>query len=142
MSHRELPAERLRRAARRGTGEGGSATVLAVGVIAALLTVTLGALVVLGAVRSVHVARSAADLGALAAAGHFQVHADPAAACREADRIARRHEARVLDCSVGDLGVVTVTASVPIRPHLAGVGPDRAEGTARAGPAGTDRAIG
>lgn len=137
MSHHELRAGRPRTAVRCGPGETGSATVLAVGLIAAVLTVTLGALAVLDAVRSVHVARAAADLGALAAAGHFQEGADPAAACGQADRIARRHEARVLACSVDPRGVVTVTASVQIGHRLTGIGPGHAEGTARAGATGT-----
>lgn len=142
MSRRELRADRPSRAARRGRSETGSATVLAVGLIAAVLTVTLGALTVLGAMRSVHVARSAADLGALAAASHLQEHASPVTACDQASRIARHHEARVLACSVDVHGVVTVTTSVPISHRLPGVGADHAEGTARAGPAGTDPAGG
>lgn len=135
MPRRESRVGRPPRAARRGPGEAGSAAVLAVGLIAAVLTVTIGALVVLGAVRSVHVARAAADLGALAAASHFQEHADPVAACGRADRISRRHDAQLLDCTMDGQGVVTVTTSVPIRPHISGVGPGHAEGTARAGPA-------
>ena len=114
----------------------GSATVLAVGLIAVLLTVTVAALAVLGAMRSLHAARAAADLAALAGAGHLQEHGDPAAACRESERIAARQQATVTACEVGAGEVVTVTTSVgiPLRPP--GV-PESAQGRARAGPVPT-----
>lgn len=117
-------------------GDRGSATVLAAGIIAVLLTVTLAALVVLGALRSLHVARASADLAALAGAGHLQEQGDPGAACREAERIAARQRATVTTCEVGAGEVVTVTTSVgiPLRPP--GV-PESAEGRARAGPVPT-----
>ncbi len=118
-------------------GDRGSATVLAVGLIAVLLTVTVAALVVLGAIRSLHVARASADLAALAGAGHLQEEGDPGAACREAERIAARQHATVDACAVGAGEVVTVTTSVgiPLRPP--GV-PESAQGRARAGPVPTD----
>ncbi len=119
----------------RARGEVGSSTVLALGLIAVLLTLTMAALAVLGAVRAVHVARSAADLAALAGAVVHQRTPDASAACAEAGRIARRHDAEVVSCEVGAGGQVTVTTSVAIRHRLAGVGPDHAEGRARAGPA-------
>ena len=117
-------------------GERGSATVLAVGLIAVMLTVTVAALVVLGAIRSLHAARASADLAALAGAGHLQQQGDPAAACREAERIAARQQATVVACEVGAGEVVTVTTSVgiPLRPP--GV-PESARGRARAGPVPT-----
>lgn len=117
-------------------GESGSATVLAVGLIAVLLTVTVAALVVLGAIRSVHAARAAADLAALAGAGHLQEQGDPGAACRVAERIAARQRATVVACEVGAGEIVTVTTSVgiPLRPP--GV-PESAQGRARAGPVPT-----
>lgn len=118
---------------RRRHDESGSATVLALGVIVAVLTVTIGGLAVLGALRAVHVARSSADLAALAAAGHFQQHTDPVAACAQARRIARRQSAQVVGCSIDVAGVASVTTSVPITggPVL---GPEAAQGQARAGP--------
>ncbi|KRE35065.1 hypothetical protein ASG73_17140 [Janibacter sp. Soil728] len=122
MRHRELWDER------------GSSTVLAVGLIVAMLSVTLAASAVLSAVRSAHVARSAADLAALAAAIQLQESPDPRGACGEAARVATRHDARVLSCDVGTSGVVTVTVATSIPLRLAGVGPDHAEGRARAGP--------
>lgn len=123
MSRREIRDER------------GSSTVMALGIIAVLLTVTVGALAVLGAMRAAHLARSAADLAALAGAVVYQQVLDDSAACAESERIARRHDAQVVTCEVGAGGEVTVTTSVRITPRVAGVGPDRAEGRARAGPA-------
>ena len=120
---------------RPGPGhDAGSASVLAVGVIACLLAIALGALAVLSAVRASHVARSTADLAALAAAGRIEQAGDPAGACVEARRVARLHDAAVVACTV-DGSEVSVTTSVAIPLRLGGVGPDHAEGRARAGPA-------
>lgn len=114
--------------------ERGSSTVLAVGLVVAMLSVTLAASAVLSAVRSAHVARSAADLAALAGAIQLQESSDAGAACGEAARVAARHDARVLSCRVGASGDVTVTVATSIPLRLAGMGPDHAEGRARAGP--------
>lgn len=114
--------------------ESGSSTVLVVGLIAVLLTVTVAALTVLGAMRAAHVARSSADLAALAGAVAYQEVPDASTACAEATRIALRHDTEMLSCEVGAGGVVTVTTSAPITHRLAGVGPDHTEGRARAGP--------
>ncbi len=116
--------------------EAGSSTILALGIIVALLTTMVAGLAVLSAVRTAHTARSAADLAALAGAAHYQEHLDAGSACGEARRIALRHEAQTIGCEVGVRGEVTVTTSVMITHRLAGVGPDRAEGRARAGPSG------
>lgn len=115
--------------------EAGSSTVLAVGLIAALLCVTIGALAVLSAVRSAHVARSAADLSALAGAVEYQESPDARSACAEAGRVASRHDVRVLACEVGGAGDVSVTVAARIPLRLGGIGPEEAEGRARAGPA-------
>lgn len=112
----------------------GSSTVLAVGLIAVLLTVTLAALAVLSAVRAAHVARSTSDLAALAGAIEYQQSTDASAACAEVARVAALHDVQVLTCEVGGGGEVTVTTSAPISLRLGGVGPDHAEGRARAGP--------
>lgn len=133
MAHPEPLGPGAGQPVRRRQDESGSATVLALGVIVAVLTVTIGGLAVLGALRAVHVARSSADLAALAAAGHYQQHADPVAACTEARRIARRHSAQVIECGVGAGGVASVTTSVPITGGL-DLGPEAAQGRARAGP--------
>jgi len=107
---------------------------MALGLIALLLTITVAALAVLSAVRAAHVARSSADLAALAAAVVHQEDPGRVAACAEAERIARRHDVELVACAVGARGEVTVTVSAPITHRLAGVGPDHAEGRARAGP--------
>lgn len=112
----------------------GSSTVMALGLIAVLLTTTVAALAVLSAVRAAHQARSAADLAALAGAVVHQEVSDASASCAEARRIALRHDVELVTCEVDAGGVVTVTTSAPITHRLAGVGPDRAEGRARAGP--------
>ena len=114
--------------------DAGSSSVVAVGLVALLLTLTVASLAVLSAVRAAHVARSSADLAALAGAVVHQQSADPTAACAEAERIALRHDVEMVECAVGAGGVVTVTASAPITHRLAGVGPERAQGVARAGP--------
>lgn len=115
-------------------GEAGSSSVLAVGLIAVLLTATVATLAVLSAVRAAHVARSAADVAALAGAIEYQQVSDPAGACTEATRVARRHDVEVLSCVVAGGGDVTVTVAAEIPLRLAGVGPEQAEGRARAGP--------
>ena len=119
--------------------ESGSSTVLAVGLIAVLLTVTVAALAVLGAIRAAHVARASADLAALAGAVAYQEAPEASAACVEATRIAHRHETELVTCDVDAGGVVTVTTSAPIVHRLGGVGPDHAEGRARAGPDPAER---
>ncbi len=64
----------------------------------------------------------------------YQERFDADSACAESGRIARRHQARIVGCEVGAGGEVSVTISVQIDHRLTGVGPDRAEGRARAGP--------
>ena len=113
----------------------GSSTVLVLGLVAVLLTTTVAALAVLSAVRAAHQARSAAGLASLAGAVVHQEVSDASAACAEASRIALRHDVEMLTCEVGAGGVVTVTTSATITHRLGGVGPERAEGRARAGPA-------
>lgn len=117
--------------ARAGT-DAGSGTVNAVGIIAALLTATVGALAVLSAVHAVHTARAAADLGALAAAVDHQEGGG--AGCAEAVRVAALHEVDVTRCTIDAAGVADVTTSAAIAFQVPGVTPARAEGRARAGP--------
>ena len=112
----------------------GSSTVMALGLIAVLLTVTAAAVVVLGAMRAAHVARSSADLAALAGAVAYQRDPASSAACAEVERISRRHDVEMIACDVSAGGVVTVTTAAPIPLRLAGIGPEQAEGRARAGP--------
>lgn len=118
----------------RVRADSGSASVLVLGVVAALLGVTVGALGVLGVIRAVHAARSAADLAALAAAGHIQEQVAPEVACARARQIARRQGANIAGCVV-DGATVTVTTTVRIPLRLLGIAPETAKGRARAGPA-------
>ncbi|MGI5197088.1 Rv3654c family TadE-like protein [Streptomyces sp. CA-288835] len=104
----------------------GSATVLAVGVIA-VLCVFFGAILAMSqAVMTRHHAGGAADLAALAAADHWMEGGT--AACAQADRVARAQGTRIVRCAVyGEISDVRVAA---------GRGPFTAEVRSRAGPAG------
>jgi secretion/DNA translocation related TadE-like protein len=90
--------------------ERGSATVLTVGAAGALVLVLSGVLVVAGAVRDVHRARSAADLASLAAAG-------PAAHggevdCRVGASVAEANGALLTGCAPQADASVVVTVAV------------------------------
>jgi secretion/DNA translocation related TadE-like protein len=110
----------------------GSATVLTVGAVAAVVLVLTGVLVVSGAVRDVHRARAAADLAALAAAG--PVATGGAADCAAGASIARANGAVLTGCAVEPDGSVVVAVSVGHR-WVAGWGglPTVVSGRARAG---------
>ena len=99
----------------------GSATLVAVAVMAVLLAVTIGGFYLASAIIARHRAQAGADLAALAAAARLPDGSD--VACGEASAIADAMGVGVADCVVDGLDViVTVTA-----------GPARA--AARAGPA-------
>lgn len=121
----------------------GSASVLAVGVMLAIVLLLGGLLAVGAAARATHRMRAAADLGALAGATRRQGGADPAQACAVAREVARANGARDVECRV-EGAVVQVRASRPV--DLAGVFPGMplASAMARAGPAAArvDRARG
>lgn len=110
---------------RRRFSDRGSASVWSVGAIA-LLCVVFGAGLALGqAVVGRHRAAGAADLAALAAAGHWAEGS--AAACARADRVARAQGTRLVRCVIaGDTSDVTA---------VSGRGPFTTEVRARAGPA-------
>lgn len=108
----------------------GQATVAAIGVIAAVLTVTVGALDVARAVALAHQARTAADFAALAAAGAAARGEAAAGACAEAVRVARSNGASVRSCVVAPGGEVTVTTTRRSDTPW----PRTAVGVARAGP--------
>jgi secretion/DNA translocation related TadE-like protein len=101
-----VSGERVRRSQR------GSATVLMIGIIGVIVTLSSAALLLAGYAVGYHRARAAADLSALSAATAYQQGRD---ACTEARQTARRNGARVDRCDVvGDAidFVVTVRASV------------------------------
>ena len=107
----------------------GSATLLAVAMVALVLAVFGGAVVVGTAVIARHRAQAAADLAALAAAGRLA--AGQETACGWAASLANAMNASVADCVVHDLDVI-VTVDVPVSLTRWGIGTARA--AARAGP--------
>lgn len=116
-------------AVRRRYSDRGSATVLGVGVIAALCAV-FGLVLALGqAVVVRHRAAGGADLAALAAADHWAE--GTAAACARADRVARAQGAWLVRCVIsGEISDVTAASAA---------GLFAAEVRARAGPAGPEQ---
>ncbi len=102
--------------------------------MAVLMALTIGGVYVGSAVVARHRAQAAADLAALAAAGHL---ADgTAAACTRAAALAHAMRTAVTRCVVEDLDVV-VTVDAAVELGRLGVGPARA--TARAGPVSARR---
>lgn len=111
----------------RSGADRGSASVLMVGAISAVVVLGSGALVIAGAAEASNRARAAADLGALAGA---QAQLSPLAGspCGEADRVARINGARTIACTTDGPNVV-LRVAVP-------TGLGQAVAVARAGPAG------
>src|SRR5690606_1898848 len=118
--------------ARTVGGERGAGTVLVLG-LAAVVLLLVTAVAALGAAQQARsVARSAADLGALAGATALRWGHDP---CTTAERVVRQNDGLAVACGVEDGGVVTVTAAravVGSAGSWGGLG--TAEVTARAGP--------
>jgi secretion/DNA translocation related TadE-like protein len=110
--------------------EAGSASVIVIGVIGLLLTLTAGALVLAGAVRASHQARLGADLAAITGAQQVRDGASASAACATAGRMATANGTSLQACSVTG-SVVTVVAVA----HSA-TWPAPATARARAGPEG------
>ena len=109
--------------------ERGSASLVAVAMMAVLLAIATGGVYVGSAVIARHRAQAAADLAALAAAVHL---ADgTGAACTQASALARAMRTALTQCVVEDLDVI-VTVDAPLPFGRLGVGLARA--TARAGP--------
>ncbi|WP_179165276.1 Rv3654c family TadE-like protein [Streptomyces sp. M41(2017)] len=105
----------------------GSATVWAVGAMAALCAVFLVVLAMGHAAVTRHRAAGAADLAALAAADHWSDGGT--VACARADRVARAQNARLVRCAVeGEISDVTAASED---------GLFTSEARARAGPPGT-----
>ncbi|MDN5934535.1 MAG: flp pilus-assembly TadE/G-like family protein, partial [Pseudonocardia sp.] len=109
--------------------DAGFATVWAAGAVAVLMGLLLIGIELGAAVAARHRAEAAADLAALAAAGHA-VHG-AAAACARAAGIAEQMDARIRTCRLdGWEALVEVEAAL----RLAMLGPTAATGRARAGP--------
>jgi secretion/DNA translocation related TadE-like protein len=110
-------------------GDAGLATVWAAGAVVVLVSLLVFGLMLAGAIVARHRAEAAADLAALAAAGHA-VDGEPVA-CAYGARVADRMNARLLDCRVADADAfVEVEAAPPALPRVWG----QARGRARAGP--------
>jgi secretion/DNA translocation related TadE-like protein len=127
-SCRALPSQ-PKRWPRSNQDDRGSATLVAVAVMAVLLALTLGGVAVGSAVIARHRAQAAADLAALAAAAHL---ADGAGeACSHAAALVHAMRTVLTQCAVEDLDVVVAVDASVVFGRM-GVGPARA--SARAGP--------
>ncbi len=117
----------------RPRSERGAGSVLVLAVTAAVAVVLAGSLVVVAAVRDAHRARSAADLGALAAARGPAVGG--AADCGAAAAVTAAGGAGLRECRAVADGSVLVVVGVPARwaAGLPGL-PGEVTGRARAGP--------
>lgn len=110
--------------------ERGSATLVAVAMMAVLLAFAAGIGMAGAAVVARHRAQSAADLSALAAAG--RVGSGAQSACAWASSVAAANRSRVTGCTVIELDAV-VNVDVPVA--LGRFGTATAHAVARAGPA-------
>lgn len=108
--------------------ERGSATLLVVGAIASIMTLTTSALVLAAVIVATHQARSAADLAALAGAQRLEDAVAEDAACAEARRVAQRNRAQLRGCAVDGMDLEVIVA-VTVRTW-----PSDAVARARAGP--------
>lgn len=86
--------------ARAAGSDRGSASILAVGVVAGLAAVLVTALVLMSVLVAGQQARTAADLAALAGAGQVALGAGQGPACAAADAAALRHGAMVHSCEL------------------------------------------
>jgi secretion/DNA translocation related TadE-like protein len=117
---------------RRACIEKGSATVAMLGVIAAVLLLTVSGLLLASAVAASHRARAAADLAALAAAGVLLRGEQGAAACKCAAQVALVNHGRMTTC-IASGTEVRVTVAVPA--SVKGLGVATARSRAGADPA-------
>jgi secretion/DNA translocation related TadE-like protein len=98
--------------------EGGSASVLMIGILAVVVALSSTALVIAGYATGYHRARAAADLSALSGAAAFAQGRD---GCAQARQTAQQNGGRVDRCElVGDAinFVVTVRVSVAARTRI------------------------
>ena len=112
----------------------GSVTVVVVAAIGVVLILLWGGLALASAVIATHRARSAADLGALAAAQAIQRGVAPPEACAVGMSVTARNGARPAGCVVAPDGSVTARAATRAGLGLLGAGSRTATATARAGP--------
>jgi secretion/DNA translocation related TadE-like protein len=115
--------------------EGGSVTVVVAAATGVALILLVGGLALASAVIATHRARSAADLGALAAAQAVQRGAGPPEACVVGASVAAMNGARPAGCVAADDGSVTVSAAATASLALLGARWSTTTARARAGPA-------
>ena len=114
---------------RRSPDERGSATVVMLGVIAAVVMLTISGLLLASAVLASHRARAAADLAALAAAGVLMRGEPASAACESAAQVAGANHGWVRQCIASG---TEVRLSVAVPAGVKGLGVAMAR--SRAGP--------
>lgn len=114
--------------------ECGSATVLALAAVGAVLACLVGGLAVASAVHAGHRARAGADLAALAAAAALAQGTAEGAACARGSGIAAANGTALLTCGAGGDGSVTVEVAAPLSLGLPGLPAGPAVARARAGP--------
>jgi secretion/DNA translocation related TadE-like protein len=119
----------------RRPDEAGSATVVMLAVIAAVLTLTASGLLLSSAVLASHRARSAADLAALAAAGALLEGEAPPRACQAAARVVAANAGQLQRCvAVGE----EVQISVAVHAGARGLGVATARSRAGPSPVGAE----
>jgi secretion/DNA translocation related TadE-like protein len=109
-------------------------TVVVVAAIGVALVLLWGGLALASAVIATHRARSAADLGALAAAQAIQRGSGPTEACVVAVSVTARNGALPAGCVVAPDGSVTARATTRAGLGLLGAASRTTTATARAGP--------
>ena len=117
-----------------GRGECGSATVLSLAAVGALLVCLVGGLAVASAVHAGHRARAGADLAALAAAAALAQGTAGGAACARGSGIAAANGTALRRCAAAGDGSVTVEVTAPVSLRLPGLPAGPAVARARAGP--------
>jgi secretion/DNA translocation related TadE-like protein len=108
--------------------ERGSASVIVVGIIGLLVSLTAGALVLAGAVRASHQARLGADLAAIAGAQQLRDGGSAGGACVAAAKIAVANGTSLQSCSVAGTDVTVIVAA------RSSTWPEPATARSRAGP--------
>lgn len=114
--------------------ESGSATVLALAAVGALLACLVGGLAVASAVHAGHRARAGADLAALAAAAALAQGSAEGQACARASGIAAANGTALRRCASAGDGSVTVEVAASLSLRLTGLPAGPAVARARAGP--------
>lgn len=113
----------------RARSDRGSASVLALGVIAVVFVLTAATVALLAATLASHRARAAADLGALAGAEVLNEGPAWGSPCQVAAEVVSRNRSALVGCRISGSSIeIQVESTAPMR----GIGPATAR--ARAGP--------